>query len=332
MNRQGGAQCKGAAAHAAETAQRRRRVGPWYVGAMIVLFCVAGSAWWWTQNQGAPLPEVDLRHLDPSIARLIQQGQNEIKTQPHSTAAWGRLGLLLRAYDFPGAARTCFAEAERRDPRDPRWPYFLSLMLKVEAPPHAIAHLRRAVQLCGNDPEMPRLRLATMLAEDGQWEAAEQEVQLLLREHPQYAETWLLVGRLQLLRKDLTNAESSLRRHLELGAESAQGWFQLGLVQLAQQQFSAASDTFRKAAELKPDFGRAFYNRAFALLRNGDLHGPIAPFREAIRLNPERIDSYLLLADIYLQLGNKAEAVKLFRQAEALDANHPGVRQLRQKL
>jgi Tfp pilus assembly protein PilF len=45
----------------------------------------------------------------------------------------------------------------------------------------------------------------------------------------------------------------------------------------------------------------------------------VASFREAIRHNPDYIDSYILLADLFLQLGRTQEASERARQAEGLN-------------
>jgi tetratricopeptide (TPR) repeat protein len=129
------------------------------------------------------------------------------------------LGFLLRAYEFPEPARSCFAQAERLDPRDSRWPYFLSHAWKVEAPARAIAHLRRAVQLCGNDLETRRLRLATVLAEDGQWNEAEQELQALLRDKRDFTPALLLSARRAQASGDGRAAIAPFREAIRLNPE-----------------------------------------------------------------------------------------------------------------
>jgi tetratricopeptide (TPR) repeat protein len=419
------------------------------LGCLLTLAVVGGGIWYWPHRQTTPLPQIDLANLDPPVVTLIQKHLDEVRSQPRSASTWGKLGLLLGNYSIHALARQCLAEAERLDARDPRWPYSQSLLLATEAPEEALAKLRRTVQLCGNDPEAPRLRLATLLAEAGHWDESDRECRELLRakpdfkpallltarhaqsrgklaeatslaqrcaddprtaraaaillanlyvrqgdtpaasnqtrrisalapdvpvadpyqaaaaalrsdprvlteethpllasghlkeagllidrlmkEHSNYAETWLLAGRYQLLRKDPAAAEQSLQKHLQLEPRSGQGLFQLGMVQLAQERFAEASETFLKAAQLKPDLGPAFYNRGFALVRAGNIREAAPAFREAIRLNPERIDSYLMLADLALRRGDGAEAAKWLQQAEPLNPAHPGLRQLREK-
>jgi tetratricopeptide (TPR) repeat protein len=411
---------------------------------------LAVGAWFWTNRSASSLPEVDLAGLDSAVARTIQQYQREVQTHQRSALAWGNLGSVLQAYHRPKQARLCFSEAERHDPHDPRWPYFQSLSLAIEAPGESLAKLRQTVKLCGSEPEAPRLRLAGLLAETGKWTEAGNEIEELLRAKPDFSparllsarhaqalgkideaialaqrctedprtahsanillaslyrrqgnasagteanrraatlppdepvadpfqaeaallrddprilaerahpllgsgrlkeaaplverlikdhagnsETWLVAGRFQLLQKDFSSATQSLQRHLELDAQSNQGWFQMGLAELGQDKFVEAARSFRKATELKPDSGPAFYNLGIALGRGGKFTEAGPAFREAIRHNPERIDSYLMLADIHLRLGETNAAVHSLQQAEPLNPAHPGLLQLRRRV
>jgi tetratricopeptide (TPR) repeat protein len=396
------------------------------------------------------LPQIAFETLDKSSTALIQQHLQTVRRQPRSGAAWGRLGSLLRSFEFKAEAQYCLAIASRLDPREPRWPYYRGMLLVKQAPAEALPLLQRAVALCGNTPSAPRLRLATLLAENGRSDEARRELsqlleanprdapalmalahlesvrgkttealfladrctndtrtaraawtlrstllqrqgdaataraaaqrasslpadaplddpfenevmlvrndpralsdqaqrflmagqltnvvpllQQLVRDHPDFAETWLLVGRMQLLQRQPAEAEESLRRHLKLEPRSASGQFQLGLALLMQERYAAAVPAFVAATELKPDFGAAFFNLGVAFAKSGRKQEALAPFREAIRHNPERIDSYILLADLDLELGQRSEAIQLARQAEALNPADRRVPQLWNKI
>jgi Tfp pilus assembly protein PilF len=58
----------------------------------------------------------------------------------------------------------------------------------------------------------------------------------------------------------------------------------------------------------------------------------VQPFRDAIRHSPEYVDSYVLLADLYLQLGQKREAIALEQQARALKPDDPRLPVLRERI
>jgi tetratricopeptide (TPR) repeat protein len=154
----------------------------------------------------------------------------------------------------------------------------------------------------------------------------------LAQEHPEFSETWLLLGRAQFLQKQPAEAERSLRRYLEMDAGSVNGHFQLGMCLLAQNRFAEAAATFEKVTTLKRDFGPAFFNLGFALARSGKQREAVPAFKEAIRHNPEMIEAYVLLADLHLQLGDKPEAMALADMAERLDTGDPRVTALRKKI
>lgn len=166
----------------------------------------------------------------------------------------------------------------------------------------------------------------------GRLDEATVQIDRLVREHPTFSETWLLLGRLQILRKDPAAAETSLRRHLELDPRSSQGKFQLGMAQMQREHWDEAAATFLQATELKPDFGPAFFNRGYALARGGHKAEAVAPFEAAIRLNPEHLESYVLLADLHLQLGDRAAAQARFQAAQTINPRDPRVRNLAERL
>ena len=96
------------------------------------------------------VPAIDTSRLDAIAQQTVLERVNDIKAHRNSGKAWGELGIVLRAFDFPAEARDCFRKAAWLDPKNPRWPYFESLLLTSDNPAEAIAKLRRAVQLCGD--------------------------------------------------------------------------------------------------------------------------------------------------------------------------------------
>jgi tetratricopeptide (TPR) repeat protein len=423
---------------------------------LVVLFAaVAVAAFFWI-GQGkvrlsdSPLPEIPTTGLDATAADLIKRHLDQLRAHSRSGEAWGKLGAILKSYNFREQAGQCLAQAESLDPKEPRWPYLQATLRNSEPTSIALVKLRRSVALCGNEPEMPRLRLARLLAESSEEDEARKELQHLLRakpqcgparllmaqisqargqfedafamasscttnpytaraawtllstlqrrkgdtnaaefasrraaavtpdaawpdpfeeevlawrsdarslsdraqaylmagrpadalplvnrlarEHSDFPETWLLLGRTQYLQNQPAAAEESLRRFLQLDPESINGRFQLGMSLLAQRRYPEAVAVFQQATSLKRDFGPAFFNLGFALAKCGKPREAIAPFQEAIRQNPEMIDAYILLADLHLQVGEKTEAVALAKLAERLDPTDRRLPALHQKI
>lgn len=420
-----------------------------FVGAAIVCIAIA-VVWKKGRTAWVNPPTITAPSLSASQAAMVEKARHGVVSQGESAAAWGSYGMVLRAFDFNPEALRCFHTARKLDPKDPRWPYFISRILRAENPEESLRWLKHTVELTGNSPQAPRYYLAKTLAETGQMDEAEAHAKALLqaqadfaparlllaqtalargdtntaatnvtmclqdprtmrsafallatlqqrlndsagaqesskrsaaanadapiadafeseiaalrgdpheiadrvhtllaarnvteaapiidqliREHPDFAGGWLLRGRLLLIQKQPGPAEEALKRHLQLDPKSTQGFFQLGTAYLNAGKFAEAEQAFRRAIELKDDFGPAWFNLAFALGRQSKWADAAPVFQQAIRFNPEHFESYLLLADVQLQLNNPAEAEKLVEAAARINAADPRLGPLRQKI
>src|SRR5438270_5558930 len=152
-----------AAAHTRRPSASRRTI---VVVALVVIgagIALLVAAWLW--RSPAP-PDVDLAGVDPAIVQAIDAARAEVRAAPRSAATWGRLGMVLRAHDFAAEANACFAQAERLDASDPRWPYLHGLTVALTDRDAAIPLLQRAADRSPFNPT-PRLRLAEVLLQQG---------------------------------------------------------------------------------------------------------------------------------------------------------------------
>lgn len=118
--------------------------------------------------------------------------------------------MILHTYIFAEEARFCYVEAERRDPNDARWPYFLANLQMSRNPDEAVPALRRAVDLAGDAPDAPRLRLADLLLQMDDRAGAATLYRQLLDRDPGHARGHLGLARLALLDGDLATARTHL--------------------------------------------------------------------------------------------------------------------------
>jgi tetratricopeptide (TPR) repeat protein len=156
----------------------------------------------WLKSKPPPPPLPDLVGVDPEVAEAIIQARRDVIASPTSARAWGELGMVLRAHDFEDEAMDCFRQAERLDPRDPRWPYLRGLTLVLTDPDSGIPCLERTVERCRDDPIAPRLRLAEALLEQGRLDEAETHLKQGLLCEPDNRRVALGLGRLALQRED----------------------------------------------------------------------------------------------------------------------------------
>ena len=249
-----------------------RTAGPpgWGRRVAVIVFSVfAAIVLLWLELRGAPPspPLVKLDMVDAKVAELLSKHLEEVRLNPRSAAAWGWLGALLRAYDYRPEACECLTQAEHLEPGNPRWPYYHALVLLIATPNQAIPFFQRAVQICGNNPEGPRLRLARLLAEQGRWEEARLQYEPLLAEHPDFAPARLLAAK-------AASAKGDAARGIELAQRCAQdprtarsAWILLATLYRQAGDMASASQAVQRSAALAADegFGDSFEAEATRL-------------------------------------------------------------------
>jgi protein O-GlcNAc transferase len=201
---------------------------------------------WYT----APAPPVvSFAEVDPALIDTIQAARRDVWWHPHSAATWARLGQLLHAHGYQPESDLCFAQAERLDPSDPRWPYLQGLGRQSDDPEAAIGHFERAVALCGSTPDGPELCLAELDLQQGRPDEAEQHFRHVLQRDPENARAHLGLGRLAYERGNFPDAlvhlkpsDSSTLTQKAAGILLAQVYHELGETAAARREQLRAAD------------------------------------------------------------------------------------------
>ena len=123
----------------------------------------------------------------------------------------------------------------------------------------------------------------------GQYELAEQLYLQVLRDNPEHANAWHLIGRLD---------------------------FECGRV-------GRAVECMRQAISSDPGNSAFHHNLGVVLVALSDLQAASACFREAIRLRPDYVEAHNNLGNVYCALGKDESAVACYRQALSV---RPGYR------
>lgn len=164
--------------------RRRRSILLLVLAIAVAAALVVGVYFRWHRCAPPNPPPVDLTGADPVVVRTLESAAAEVRQSPCSADAWGNLGLLLLAHDYRAESLPCFAEAERLDSAEPRWPYFQGVVLAVRGEPDAaLPKLRQAVDHWPGEPA-PRLRLAEALLTVGQLDDAEPLLESVVRGAP----------------------------------------------------------------------------------------------------------------------------------------------------
>lgn len=280
-------------------------------------------------------PAPDLSGVDPAVRAAIEEAQGRVRRSPRLGAAWGRLGMVLSNHIFAEEALVCFAQAERLEPDNPRWPYHQGLLQVTRDPATAVGKLRRAVDVCRDPTDGPRLRLAELCQSLGQGDEAREQFRLLLRDYPEHPRAHLGLARLDARAGQVTLAREHLayalghpltrKSALALSAEFHQ---RQGDSQAAQQELARMielldepdwDDAFlAEAAHLK--VGESAQVRlAGQLLDRNDTPQATRTLEKLVREYPKSVRGWTLLGWAQLKLGQVAAAEKSLSTALELD-------------
>jgi len=279
------------------------------------------------------VPAIEFAELDPGIARAIERAQKLVEQNPRSAAVWGRLGMILRAHDFIAECKVCFAEAERLNPREPRWPYFHGLTLLMGEPDAGIQRVRRAVELCGDLPH-PRLRLAEALLAQGDLNEAHDHFLRALQLEPENPRAHLGLARLAYARDDFESSLDHLRRSIAADPQRKTSHILLAQVLTALGDHEQAEHELRQANTLPRDRSwpdpfvveverlqtglSARLARANWLLLDGHSEDAAALLSQIVRDYPGSDQAHFLLGQTLLRMGHLQNAEPALRTAVRL--------------
>jgi tetratricopeptide (TPR) repeat protein len=302
---------------------------------LIVLAAVAGTAlaaagagiWWY--RAGPPPPPVDLSGRDPEVVAAVEKARAQVQQEPHSGKAWGELGMVLQANDFPAEAETCLAQAERLDPKEALWPYLHGRLVQLRDPEQALPLLRRAATL-DRRHTVARLHLAESLLELGHDDEAMTQFQQVLATDPDNPRAHLGWGRVAYQQGDLDRSLEHLRRAEEAvpqlrptHAVLAEIYRRKGDRQAQQHELGllAASkdlewpDPYQLGVEKRKAGGSGRVAEALALVDEGRQAEAIKVLEQAVRDYPKSYRVRLILARQLTLRGDLAGAASHLRTA-----------------
>ena len=328
------------AARSSAPSPARRNIRRVVVG-LCLLVLAGGGYYFWRQNTPPEPPLIKLTGADPAIIKAIEEARAAVRSAPRSGRAWGRLGMILSIHDILPEADFCYAQAERFEPREPRWPYLRGLAWSGEDPGAALPSLQRAAALCGDLPA-PHLRLAELLIERGRFDEAEAQIKPVIQREPQNARALLGLARLANGRNQSAAALEYVRQSIQFAPEVKASHALLGSLEQRAGHQAAAEEAFRQAAQLPPsqvwpdpfliEINRlrtgltAMTDSAEAWLKQGLLKESVALMQQAVTQYPERMSAWLVFGKALIQSGDATSAERALRHAVQLEPDSVAAR------
>jgi tetratricopeptide (TPR) repeat protein len=289
------------------------------------------GGWVWFRESVPEPPAIQADSIDPAVRAAIEKARGQVRQAPRSATAWGQLGMVLATHSFPTEAHTCLAQAERLDPREPRWPYYQGVLLAPAEPDAAIPLLRRAVELFGDGPDAPRLRLAELLYAQGHLDEAGDQFRRLLQHHPDHARAYLGLGRLAYRQNNLEESLAHLNHSVTNGRTRRASTILRAEIHQRLGSRAAAEQDLRQAAGLPDDpewpdpfveeyqrlgVGRkAHLDRANQLLDQRRYAEARTALEQAVRAYPDSDWAWLLSGKAALKQNDPAAAERALRKA-----------------
>jgi tetratricopeptide (TPR) repeat protein len=309
--------------------------------AVLAAAALAAGAWLrWARPRPAPPvpPEVKADALEPVVLTAIGVARERALKEPASAEAWGDLGKVFLANELQDEANVCFAQAERLDARNPRWPYFQGGTWQSRGDyAAALPFLRRAADLCAGaeaDNVVPRLLLAETLLTLGRADEAEAELRQAGDRRPDDARVHYDRGLLAAARQDWPAARDHLRRCLGSPYARQKACVQLAAVSRRLGEAAAAEDFRRQADRLPADLEwgdpfvaeylhwavrkRARYRLAEQLEAAGRPADAVAVLGPLARDYPDDYLPHLTVGKLLGQTGDLATAEQALRTARRL--------------
>jgi len=324
-----------AAASAPSPARRKRRLAALVIlGALIAL---AVGVWLWRRPSGPEPPPLDLTQSDAEITAAIAAARQDVVREPASASAWGLLGMEFRAHDYVKEANICFAQAERLDPADPRWPYLQALSLLSTDAPAGLACLQRAAARCSDRQLVPKLRLVEALLGTGALDEAERHLQGVPRRTEYLPWIQFCEGRLALLRQQwrpavehLTECVNGPHARRQILMCRALAYRKLGERKLAEEDESRAlqlpeedepwPDPFAAEVSNLQRGLRARLRAADSLQAAGRVGQAVQLLQDTVRAYPTSHEPWLRLANLWVKQERLDLAEQAARGAIAADA------------
>lgn len=323
------------------------------VTAFSVAAIALGGSWIWFRYSAPPAPPtVNLDGVDFAVVASINDARQHVESSPRSSEAWGRLGATLLVNEFNDEASFCLEQAQQRDRHEPRWPYLRAIAIQTEHPEQALPDLSRAVELCGNTPVAPRIRLANLLLQLGRLDDAAVQFDRIGIADPSNPYAPLGLGKIEMARNQLDVAAAHFNRALTDPATQKQAELllaqvheRLGKHEAAQRESQAAAALpidpgmpdlfFEEAATLRTGKDADLW-RSDSLLRRGETDKAIALLRKTVVAYPKSDDAWRKLGEALLNARDFPAAEQAMRKAVDLNPrfaelhNHLGVTLLQQ--
>jgi len=290
--------------------------------------------------EAAEVPLAALADVESEVVAAITAAREDVRCQPTSGKAWGRLGDQYFVNDFTLQAAECYARAEALDPQSFLWPFRRGLSLLQDHPELAAESLERSLASLDGYAAAHEIYAGVLVRLGRSDEAIEHYLRAteLDRRRPD-SETglgliFLARGEFETARTHLEAALARDPKHVETHVALAQVCLALGQDRKAQRHAELSRTLPQHGQEwdalatpdVPPTGARARTRFAKSLAERGQAQEAVEQFRAALRSNPDYYPARSSLANLLAEQGRRDEAIELLRENERRNPSFAEVR------
>ena len=314
--------------------QSPARLAGRFVVLWLTIFILGGSHATFATESNAlpPLPKLSLQQFLPAVREQVQEAYDAVVAHPRNAVANGKLGMVLQAYSQLEGAEIAYHRAHLLAPSHFDWIYYLGQIQAGQGNcDDAVKSLRQALNL--NPGYLPaRLKLAECLRTSAKWEESETLYRAIVKEHPDSAEAYYGLGKVQAARHDVRGALDSYRAACNLFPEFGAARYVLALAYRTLGEEEKAQEEFQRYEKNKDTWppvqdplleevhalnrGAAIQVRlGYDLERAGKLQEAAEAHERALRIDPTMVQAHVNLISIYGRLKKPEKAEEHYHQA-----------------
>lgn len=165
------------------------------------------------------------------------------------------------------------------------------------------------------------LALAIQLHKAGNLKRAEVLYKQMLRESPNDAHLWHLVGGTAYQTGNYKDALHYFLNAITIDPTNSEIYHDLGNTLIVLKRIDCAVDAFRKALHIKPNESKNYKGIGIAFYLKGKINSAVEALQHAVNLNSNDADSLYVLGTALTAQGKLRKAVSAFRQAVSINSN-----------
>jgi tetratricopeptide (TPR) repeat protein len=278
----------------------------------------------------ASVPSPSRETTAPHVFEVIEEARQQVLSQPASSEAWGRLGMVLHAHGQTEQAIQSYERAIELDPEGFAWHHLIARALEVDEPERALEAAEKASEL---DPSFAasHLACARLLELGNRIEDARERYETAARLDSTSVEAVFGAGRLAVALGDLDGGIQELERAVQLAPNAGPIYAALSRAHLRSGNREAAAEIARRMPDASDEFPKSdplmgsvhalavstigLHRRARAAMEAGNPVEAEKLYRRLVQLEPDDGEVHFNLGLLLSLLGKFEEANASFTTA-----------------